>query len=258
MRIPVAVSLLFVIVAGIARAEVKTKTVTYDYEGVALKGHLAWDDASKDKRPGVLVVHEWWGLNDYAKRRAEQLARLGYVAFACDMYGDGKTVQHPKDAAQMVGEVRKNVKTWIGRADAGLKVLRQHEAVDPKRLAAIGYCFGGATVLQLAYSGADLAAVVSFHGSLPIPESTKEVKARILICHGEKDTFITPDTIKSVRAALDAGGVKYQFISYPDAVHSFTVPEAEKAGMKGVAYNAAADKQSWQEMLSLFKEVFGK
>jgi dienelactone hydrolase len=200
----------------------------------------------------------WCSLNDYAKRRAEQLAKLGYLAFACDMYGEGKIAQHPKEAGQMAGEVRKNLKTWLGRAEAGLKVLRDNEMVDRKRLAAIGYCFGGSTVLQLAYSGADLDAVVSFHGALPIPESTKDIKAKILICHGQKDTFIPDETIKKVRAALDAGNVNYKFISYPDAVHSFTVPEADKVGMKGIAYNAAADKQSWEEMLRLFKEALGK
>ncbi|MEK6675053.1 MAG: dienelactone hydrolase family protein [Planctomycetota bacterium] len=243
--------------ATVSNAEVRTKTVTYDHAGVTLKGHLAWDDANKEKRPGVLVVHEFWGLNDYARKRAEQLAGLGYVAIAVDMYGDGKMTDHPQEAGAMAGQVRENLATWLGRANAGLMVLRECEFTDPKRIAAIGYCFGGSTVLQLAYSGADISAAVSFHGSLPIPDSTKDIKARILICHGAKDTFIPEETIKSVRTKLDDGKVNYKFVAYPDAVHSFTVPDAEKRGMNGVAYNAEADRQSWQDMTRLFSEVFG-
>jgi dienelactone hydrolase len=238
-----------------ARGEVKTRTLTYEHGGVTMKGHLAWDDATKDKRPGVLVVHEWWGLNDYAKKRAEQLAASGYVALAVDMYGDGKVTDHPEEAGAMAGAVRENLQTWMGRALAGLAALRSSELVDGRRVAAIGYCFGGTTVLQMAYGGADLAAVVSFHGSLPVPESTQDIKARILICHGEKDSFIPDETIKQVRAALDQGHVKYKFVSYPGAVHGFTVPDADKRGMKGVGYNAEADRRSWDEMMALFKEV---
>src|SRR5262249_16756643 len=122
--------------SGFARAEVKTKTITYTYDGTTLKGYLAWDDANKGKRPGVLVVHEWWGLKDYGRKRAEQLAGLGYVAFACDMYGEGKTTEHPKEAGAMAGEVRKNLKTWQGRAQAGLKILQDQEQVDSSKLAA--------------------------------------------------------------------------------------------------------------------------
>jgi dienelactone hydrolase len=246
--------------AAVAEAAVKTKTVTYTHDGVTLKGHLAWDDAVKDKRPGVLVVHEWWGLDDYARKRAEQLAGLGYVAFACDMYGDGKTTKHPDEAREMAGVVRKNLKTWQGRAQAALKVLQEHELVDAKKLAAIGYCFGGSTALQLVYSGADVAAVVSFHGAIPVPEAdqVKAIKAKILICHGALDTFIPEEVLQKARAAYDAAKVDYQMIYYGGAVHSFTVPEADKAGVKGLAYNANADRRSWQEMRRLFDEVFAR
>jgi dienelactone hydrolase len=154
---------MVVAMAASARAEVKTRAISYEYGGVTFKGHLAWGDAAKGKRPGVLVVHEWWGLNDYARQRAEQLAGLGYVAFACDMYGEGKNTEHPREAGQFAGEVRKNIKVWQGRAQAALKVLRDQEQVDANKLAAIGYCFGGSTALQLAYTGADLKAVVTFH-----------------------------------------------------------------------------------------------
>ncbi len=250
-------SLLLMMNTNLAGAEIKTQTVTYQYGGVTMKGYLAWDNAVQGKRPGILVVHEWWGLNDYAKRRAEQLAKMGYVALAADMFGEGKTAEHPDEAGAMIEAVRKDLNTWLGRANAALKVLRDQPMVDPTKLAAIGYCFGGATVLQLAYSGADLVAVASFHGSLPVPESTKDIKARILILHGEADTFITSETVQKLKAGLDQGKVRYKFVSYPGAVHGFTVPGSEKRGIKNIAYNPQADSQSWQEMVHLFQEVFG-
>ncbi len=242
-----------------SRADVKTRTVNYEHNGTKLKGHLAWDDAVSGKRPGVLVVHEWWGLDDYARKRAEQLAALGYVAFACDMYGEGKTTKHPREAGAMAGEVRKNLDAWQGRAKAALKVLQEHEQVDGKKLAAIGYCFGGSTALQLAYTGADLAAVVSFHGSLPVPtaEQAGAIKARVLICHGAADSFIPEEAIRKVRSAFEEGKVDYQMVYYGKAKHSFTVPDAGKAGVDGLAYDAAADRRSWQDMMQLFGEVFG-
>jgi dienelactone hydrolase len=245
---------------GAARAAVKTQEVNYSFDGVPLKGFLAWDDSVSGKRPGVLVVHEWWGLNDYARKRAEQLAGLGYVAFACDMYGNGKHTEHPQEAGQFAGEVRKNLKTWQGRAQAGLKVLQENEHVDPKKLAAIGYCFGGSTALQLAYTGADLAAVVTFHAALPVPtpEQAKAVKAKVLICHGGADSFITEDTIKKFRSALDEAKVDYKFTAYEGAQHSFTVPGIDEKGVKGLSYNAAADRASWEAMQQLFGEVLGR
>jgi dienelactone hydrolase len=253
-------ALLLALQPTLASAAVKTKVVTYDYDGVALKGFLAWDDAAEGKRPGVLVVHEWWGLNDYARGRAEQLAKLGYVAFAADMYGDGKTAEHAKEAGQMATEVRNNLKAWQGRAQAGLKVLQDNEHVDGKRLAAVGYCFGGSTALQLAYSGADLKAIVTFHAALPVPDEkqAEAIKARVMICHGADDKFIKDETIQKFQASLEAAKVDYQMISFGGAVHSFTVPGADKHKIKGIAYNAAADRRSWQYMRDLFHEVFGK
>jgi dienelactone hydrolase len=249
---------LLLVCAPLLHAEVKTKAVDYSYDGVNLKGHLAWDDSAPGKRPAVLVVHEWWGLNDYAKKRAEKLAALGYVALACDMYGEGKVARHPEEAGQMAGEVRKNVKTWQGRAQAALRVLQDHELVESRKIAAIGYCFGGSTALELAYTGADLAAVVTFHGALPVPEpdQAKAIKAKLLICHGALDSFIPESTIQKVRDALEEAKVDYEMNYYGGAVHSFTVAEADKVGMKGIAYNAAADHRSWNSMLRLFDEVF--
>ena len=249
-----------VTVVACASAAVKTEVVEYEFEGTKLKGFLAYDDAKTGKRPGIMVVHEWWGLNDYAKKRAEMLAEMGYVAFAADMYGEGHVTEHPAEAGKMSGEVRKSIKVWLGRANAGLDVLKKNDKVDPKQLAVIGYCFGGSTALQVALSGGDVAAVVSFHGALPIPtaEQAKSVKARILVCHGAEDKFIPDATIEKFRKTLDDAGTKYQFESYPGAVHSFTVKEADAKKLPGMAYQEAADKKSWAQMKALFDQVFGK
>jgi dienelactone hydrolase len=246
--------------AGLARAEVKTREITYTHGGVTFKGHLAWDDAAQGQRPGVLVCHEWWGLNAYARKRAEQLAALGYVAFACDMYGEGKFTEHPKEAAEMAGAVRKDVKTWQARAQAALKVLKEQKGVDPRRLAAIGYCFGGSTALELAYSGADLAAVVTFHAALPALEGEQGpgIKAKLLICHGADDPFVTQEALHKARVGWDKAGVDYEINIYGHAQHSFSVPGIDRVGVKGLSYNAEADRRSWQAMQDLFAEVFGR
>ncbi len=246
--------------SGASRAAVVTKVVDYEFDGVKLKGFLAYDDAVKEKRPGVLVVHEWWGLNDYAKDRCKKLAELGYVAFAVDMYGDGKTTEHPDDARKMTGLVRENVQVWRGRAEAGLKQLKGLPNVDGDKIAAIGYCFGGSTCLQLAYTGADLKAVATFHAALPKPtgDDAKAVKAKVLVCHGAADTFISEDSIKAFRGALDGAGTKYDFVAYKDVVHSFTVPGADAVNIKGMKYDKAADEDSWKKMLALFKDTLGR
>jgi dienelactone hydrolase len=259
MRIIVG-ALVLAIGAGTAGAAVKTKEIDYEYEGTKLKGVLAYDDAAKGKQPGVIVFHEWWGLNDYAKKRAEQLAGLGYVAFAADMYGEGKVTEHPKEAGKMAQAVRMNLKTWQGRAEAALKTLEAQEHVDKDKIAAIGYCFGGSTALILAASGAPIKAVSTFHAALPplTDEQAKSIKARILVNHGADDGFISKESIDKFKAALDKAGVKYHFESYPGAVHSFTVKEADMHKIDGMAYNEAADKKSWQMMLDLFKETLGR
>lgn len=257
----IAVSMFaLAVVPSLGSAAVKTETVTYKVGDKSYKGFLAYDDAVKGKRPGILVVHEFWGLDDYAKKRAEQLAALGYVAFAADMYGDGKVAEHPEDAGKMANEVRMNQQEWLARANAGIKVLRGNPMVDGKKIGVIGYCFGGSTALTLANSGADIAAAVSFHGALPIPEEAdaKKIKAKILICHGSADGFIKDDTIQKMRGVYDKNGVDYQMIFYGGAVHSFTVPGADKRGMKGIRYDASADRRSWAAMQSLFNEAFGE
>lgn len=249
-----------VVVAAPAVADVKTQEVVYEHGGTKFKGHLAWDDAATGKRPGVLVVHEWWGLNDYAKGRATELAKLGYVAFACDMYGDGKSVDHPDGAREMSAAVRKNVETWRGRAQAALKILQDNDKVDATKLAAIGYCFGGSTCLQLAATGADLKAVATFHAALPplSVEDAKKVKAKVLVNHGADDFFISKESIDKFQATMKEAKVNLKFDAFPGVVHSFTVPGADKHMIKGMAYNEDADKKSWAAMKELFKETLGK
>jgi dienelactone hydrolase len=251
--------LLFVL-APIACAEIKTETITYKAGDTECRGYLAYDDAVEDPRPGVLVVHEWWGLNDYAKKRTEELAKLGYVAFAADIYGEGKTTEHPVDAGKMAGEVRANVDEWRKRAKAALDTLKAQPQCDKEKLAAIGYCFGGATALQLGYTGADLDAVVTFHGALPAatPEEAKQIKAELQVNHGADDPMIGADAVAAFKKPLDEAGVKYEFIAYPGAVHSFTVPGADKVGIEGIKYNKDADEKSWAAMKKLFQRTLGK
>ncbi len=259
VRIAFAVP-LFLLMAGVATAAVKTKIVTYEHNGQKFQGFLAWDNARTGKQPGVLVVHEWWGLNDYARSRAKMLAEHGYIAFACDMYGEGKHTEHPDEAGKFATEVRKNKKEWQARAQAALEVLANQKNVDSDRVAAIGYCFGGSTALELAYSGADLKAVATFHAALPpaTPSEAKAIKARILVCSGADDAFIKPEQIAAFKKPLDSAHVKYEFVSFPGAVHSFTVPGADKKNIANMKYNAEADKKSWEMMLALFKDTLGK
>lgn len=251
---------LILVTVSSVEAAVQTKKVVYKHGDLECHGFLAWDDAVEGKRPGVLVVHEWWGLDAYARRRAEMLAKLGYVAFAADMYGEGKTVNHPKDAGEMAQRVRSNVEDWRKRGLDALEVLKSQPQCDSSKLAAIGYCFGGSTVQQLAFQGTDLDAIASFHGALvqPTQAQVQAVKARILICHGADDSFIPATAIKSFRDALDQGRAKYEFISYPGARHSFTVKEADSHGVDGLKYNKEADEKSWAELQKLLKSAFAE
>ncbi len=243
---------------GNALAEVRTETVRYQDGDVELRGHLAWDDAINGKRPGVIVVHEWWGLNDYAKRRAEMLARLGYVAFAVDMYGKDKVTEHGSQANEWMKQITANIDAWQKRALLGLEILRKHRLVDHSRVAAIGYCFGGATVMQMAYAGADLDGVVSFHGSLPVAtdEQANNIKASILVAHGNADTFVPEERVARFQAALEKAGADWEMVSYGGARHGFTNRGAGKYGIEGIQYNAKADQRSWQRMQQFFKDIF--
>ena len=247
--------LLTIIPAALAHAEIHTEPVDYKHGQVKLRGYLAYDDELEGRRPGVLIVHEWWGLNDYAKARARRLAELGYVAFALDMYGAGKATADKDLARKWSGELY-GKPLQAERAKVGSNVLLNHKLVDRKRVAAIGYCFGGTTVLKLAFSGADIAGVVSFHGSLPPPKPAHKIKAKILVCHGADDPFIKPEQLAAFKVALRERKVDWQLISYGGAVHSFTNPAAAKSGIEGVNYHAAADKRSWRHMRAFFDELF--
>jgi dienelactone hydrolase len=250
-------------VAGVLNAKIVTKPVAYEHAGVKLEGYLAYDDAkvsAATPAPGVLVIPEWWGLTDYPKGRAEQLAKLGYVAFAADMYGAGVATTDAKKAGELAGQFY-GKPLMADRARAGLDQLLATGLVDPSRVAAIGYCFGGATVQALAYSGAPLAGIVSFHGSL-IPASAEAAAknhAKFLICHGAVDPFVKPEEVAAFMKSMEEGKFDYQFISYAGAVHAFTNPGADALGKLNnlpVAYNAAADKRSWAHMRGFFAEIF--
>jgi len=242
-------------------AGVVGKEVTYASDTLTMHGYLAYNDSLSGKRPGILVVHEWWGLNGYARKRAEMLAGLGYVALALDMYGNGKQAAHPDDAGKFAGEVSQNLPLMTSRFLAAMNYLRNDEHVDTSRIGAIGYCFGGGVVLQMAREGVNLKGVVSFHGALATkhPAEKGKVKARVLACNGASDKFIPADDIRKFKAEMKAAGVDYKFVNYPGAVHSFTNPASTELGKRfnlPMAYNAAADKGSWREMQSWLKKAF--
>jgi dienelactone hydrolase len=250
-------ALLLLILPVAAAAAVKTETIEYQDGDTQLRGYLAYDDAIEGKRPGVIVVHEWWGLNDYAEKRAEMLAELGYVAFALDMYGDDKVTEHADEAGGWMKQITANVDAWQRRAMAGLEVLKGQEKVDADKLAAIGYCFGGATVMQMAYAGGDLDGVVSFHGSLPpaTEEQQKQIKASILVAHGEEDSFVPPERIAAFKAALESAGADWQMVTYGGARHGFTNPDAGGYGMDKLKYDPKADARSWALMQDFLESV---
>lgn len=253
--------ILFLLIAGLptqVEAGVQSKTVPYTIGQSSYEGFLAWDDSIEGKRPGILVVHEWWGLNEYARSRAKQLAALGYVAFAVDMYGKGKVTTHPEKASEWAKMTTRHVDEWIGRAKEGLKILQANPNVDPTRLAAIGYCFGGATVMQLVYGGAPVKGVVSFHGSLPLPKKSQSIHntAKVLIAHGAADPFLTSNHIEQFKAALDRAEIDWQMTLYAGAQHSFTNPSANQYGVSGVQYHKQADQRSWMHMRQFFDELF--
>lgn len=244
-----------------ARAAIKTERISYVVAGATYEGVLVFDDAIKGKRPGVLVCHEWWGCNDYAEKRATMLAEQGYIAFALDMFGKGKTTREAKQASEWAGEVFKDNAALRARAAAGLKILAERPETDATNLAAIGYCMGGTVALELARSGlthtSNLKAIVAFHASTIAagkPEDNANIKGSVLICHGQEDFFVKPEQITGFHEQMKSAKIDYQFLSYGHAVHAFTNPAADKAGIDGVKYDAAADRRSWAAMLDLFRE----
>lgn len=240
--------------ADSAEQALTTSTLEYTLDGVRMVGYLVYDASLPTPRPGVLVVHEWWGLNDYARGRAEDLARAGYVALAADMYGDGVTTTDPKQAGAWAGKV-KGSELIRTRSRAALDALAKVPQVDPQRLGALGFCFGGTTALELAWSGAPVDAVASFHGSLTIPKpSDKGIGAGVLVLHGANDQFDSQETLLGFQQAMRGLTLDWQMVYYGNAVHSFTNPNASKAGIPGVAYDERAARRSWQLMLAFFEE----
>jgi dienelactone hydrolase len=259
----VVLAVSFLCAAGTGYAEPKTlgKAVEYSAQGVVMKSYLAYDEQIKGKRPGVLVVPEVWGLNDYARKRARMLAELGYTALAVDMYGAGKVATNFDDASKLYSEMMKNFDVVRVRFLAAMDFLKRQQTVDPTRIAAIGYCFGGTVVLSMAGQGVDLKGVVSFHGGLGDVKSPQpgSVKAKILVLHGGADKLVTPQQVEALKQEMKSAGADFRFISYPGAMHSFTNPEATELGKRlnlPIAYNADADKKSWGEMKGFLKAIF--
>ena len=241
-----------------AQAVVRSGLVEYRQGDATLEGYLAYDDALSGKRPGVLIVHEWWGLNDYIKGRADQLAQMGYVVFAADIYGKGKRAKNATEAGELARVYWSDRKLLRARANASLDILMKHQLTDPKRVAAIGYCFGGTTVLELARSGADIAGVISFHGGLdtPDPNDAKNIKAKVLVLTGADDPNVPASQVLAFADEMRKARVDWQLVMYGGAVHSFTNPASGNDPSKGVAYNEKADRRSWQAMKDFFGEMF--
>ena len=244
-----------------SHAAVQGKEVTYSAGGTTLKGYIAYDDALQGARPGILVVHEWWGHNEYARKRARMFAEQGYTALALDMYGDGKQAHHPEEAGKFATEVNQNSVLTQARFDAALDLLKHEKTVDATNIAAVGYCFGGSVVLNMARIGVPLKAVASFHGGLNTQHQAEpgRVKARIISFTGEDDPMIPATQVAAFRKEMDKVGANYKVVTYPGAKHAFTNPEADEYGRKfklPLAYNAAADKASWKEALAFLNDAF--
>ncbi len=240
-----------------ARAAIQTQTVEYKHGDTILEGAIVFDDAAKGKRPGVLIVHQWKGLTDYEKKRAEMLAKMGYVALCADIYGKGVRPQTTQEAGAEAGKYKADRVLLRSRVNAGLDAIKNMRLVDSNRVAAIGYCFGGTTVIELARSGAELSGVVSFHGGLdsPTPADGKNIKTKVLACHGADDPFVPAKDLTAFQDEMKSSGVDWQLVQYGGAVHSFTDWGATGA-MKGAQYNEKADKRSWEDMKQFFGELF--
>jgi dienelactone hydrolase len=243
-----------------AAAKVQTKPIDYKQGDTVLKGFLAWDDAAKGKRPGVLVVHEWWGMNENARAQAVRLAKAGYVGFALDMFGNGKVTTHPKDAQAFVQEAMKAPGVLAARFDAAMDVLKRQGQVDPDKIAAFGYCFGGGVALDMARAGRDLDAVVTFHGALKPtggPAEPGKVKPAILVQAGGADPMVPKEQVQALEDEMKNAGARVEVITYPNAKHGFTNPDADKAGVEGLAYDRDADGKSWDAAIKFLRGVFG-
>jgi dienelactone hydrolase len=252
--VPLALVLTF---ANGAHAEIHTEVVSYSHGDTPLEGYLAYEKEHAGRLPAVLVIHEWTGLGDFVRGRVEQLAREGLAAFGVDVYGKGIRPETTEEAAEQAGIYRADRALMRARAQAGLEELLSREIVDPARIAAIGYCFGGGVALELARSGAEIAGVVSFHGNLdtPDPKDAEQIKAKILVCHGADDPYVPGEQVAAFIEEMRAANVDWQMISYGGAVHSFTNPGAGEDNSRGAAYNESADRRSWRAMKAFFEEV---
>jgi len=257
-RISILLIMISTFVVQASWGAMQHEEIKYQHGDTNLVGHVYWDDAFEGKRPAVMVFYEWWGLNDYALLRAEMLAESGYVAFVVDMYGDGRRTRHPEDAKSWMQEITKDITLWRDRAQIGYEQLLKHDSVDPKKTAAVGYCFGGATVMQLAYSGVEINGVVSVHGSLPAAndDELNNIKPRILVLHGADDSFIPKENIEKFSTALTKAGADWEMNIYGGAKHSFSNPYADGYGIEGIEFNETAEQRSWARTLSFLEELF--
>jgi len=257
------VSCLLMLLVLPVQAKIIEQDIDYSDGGTTLKGYIVYDDSFKGERPAVLVVHEWWGLNDYARKRARQLARLGYMAMAVDMYGDGRQAKHPDDAGKFAKEISSNIELSRKRFIAAMSVLANNKRVTAGKIAAIGYCFGGGVVLQMAREGVDLRGVASFHGSLATtrPAQPGVVKAKILVAHGGIDPFVKKTDLTNFWDEMNQAGADYQINIYSGASHSFTNPGADEFGKQfnlPLAYNQRADEESWQDLQLFLQDVLAQ
>ncbi|TPN88637.1 dienelactone hydrolase family protein [Aquimarina algicola] len=240
----------------------KGEKVTYTADTLSMQGYLAYNENATEKQPGIIVIHEWWGHNDYVRKRADMLAELGYVALAIDMYGDGKQAAHPKDAGKFAMSVMGNIDVATTRFNAALEMLKSSEAVDVNKIAAIGYCFGGSVALTMANTGADLDAVAAFHSGVELPVMPKEgLKAKVLVCNGADDPFVSAESVVNFKKAMDTLNADYKYIAYEGAVHGFTSKDADSLGKKfnlPLAYQQEADEKSWQELKTLLENAFAE
>jgi len=252
---------LLLLAATTARAELVAKEIKYKDGEVELTGYYVYDDAFTAPLPGMIVVHEWWGHNDYARRRADQLAGLGYAAFALDMYGTGKMGMNPAEATALSKPFYEDRKLMVSRAEAGLNTLLAQPQVDATRTGAVGYCFGGTVALEMARKGIDLKGVAAFHAGLSTPERAEpaRVKAQVLALNGGADEMVKQEERDNFVAEMKAAGVTFKSVDYPGALHAFTNPKATEIGERfkiPVAYDADADKKSWAEMEAFFARLF--
>lgn len=243
------------------QASIVGEKVSYSTEDLTMNGYLAYDESIEGPRPGILVVHEWWGHDEYARSRADSLARLGYVALALDMYGEGKQAAHPEDAQKFSGQVMSNFETAKTRFQEALETLKGHPNVNPDQIGAVGYCFGGSVAIAMANAGVDLDGVAAFHAGLQLPVMPEEgtTTSRIIVMNGADDPFITEEQVSNLTSAMEAAGVDFNYISYEGVKHSFTNPEATARGEEfglPLEYNEEADRKSWERMKEFFEETF--